>query len=160
MWVGGIHGRTNPTNQMITVVYASRATQAMDRPALAELLNLARARNATDQVTGMLLYAYDSYVQQVEGEPGAVERLLGRIARDPRHTDVRVLSRRDITQRRYGAWAMGVVHPYASTPADPLGEQPGMTYPLVTGELVDNGELAENLLGLFASRMPAQLAER
>ncbi len=137
---------------MITIVYASRATGTWDGPGLAEMLQLSRARNAREQVTGMLLYAYGGFVQQLEGETDGVERIFASIARDPRHTDLRVLSRRSITQRRYGAWAMGAEHPYAESPRGSLLRfVPSPGYPLVHGELITNAETAENLLAFLAA---------
>ena len=72
----------HPT-EVITIVYVSRAVEPMDATALAELLEDSRARNQRERITGMMLYAYGGFVQQLEGEAEAVERLFARIAQDP-----------------------------------------------------------------------------
>jgi hypothetical protein len=135
----------------ITIVYVSRAAEPMDAAALESLLEASRARNRRERVTGMMLYAYGGFVQQLEGEAEAVDRVFASIARDPRHQDVRVLSRRPISRRRYGDLAMGAKHPYSDpTPAASSADAPAGDCPLADSELVNNQELAENLLAFLA----------
>ena len=65
---------------------------------------------------------------------------------------MRVLSRRSISRRRYGDLAMGARHPYAEPlPTAHPGDTPGSDCPLVDSELVQNEELAENLLAFLAA---------
>jgi hypothetical protein len=146
---------------MITIVYASRATAKMDAAGLLELLEGSRVRNTQQHITGMMFYAYEGFVQQIEGEADAVDRLFANIVRDPRHTDVRVLSRRPIHRRRYAEWAMGAEHPFVTAGDErTISYQPTGTYPLVNARLISNRETAENLLMLLASRKRWRAASR
>jgi hypothetical protein len=43
----------------------------------------------------------------LEGPEEAVDELMAKIARDPRHTDVRVLLTENLEERRFSEWTMG-----------------------------------------------------
>jgi hypothetical protein len=141
----------------ITIVFTSRATAPMDEAALTALLTTACERNERARVTGMLLYAYGSFVAQLEGEPEAVDPIFTSIERDPRHHNLRLLSRRPIQRRRYGDWAMGFEHPDAAALASRLsGYRCATAHPLVDSSLIPNGDVAENLLAFMASASPGR----
>ena len=105
---------------MIQLVYASAATKPFSPEALKLLLTKARARNATFQVTGMLLYHNGSFLQVLEGPEAGVDRILASILKDPRHTTARTLSRASIAVREFQAWSMGFVDT-TNTLAPPSG---------------------------------------
>ena len=136
---------------MLTIVYASRANRSLTEDDLTRLLADARARNEAVEVTGMLLYSQDTFLQQLEGDPAAVQETFARIERDARHTDVRVLSQREIADRRFPGWTMGFEHPEADALAErmPGFQSPGGA-PLPSFELIFDAEVAEALLGLYA----------
>ena len=48
-------------------------------------------------------------MQVLEGRRSDVNALYGRITADKRHKNVQLMAFEDITQRRYGAWAMAHV---------------------------------------------------
>lgn len=98
------------SHDLIHRIYASTATQPFDEAQLAQLLHLARRRNAQLGLTGMLLYAEGSFFQVLEGSPEAVDGLYERIERDPRHGDVVCIVREPITHRSFDAWTMGFVN--------------------------------------------------
>lgn len=100
---------------LIQVIYASAATRPLPPDELGELLARARVRNAQNGLTGMLLYADGSFFQVLEGDPPAVEAVLGRIADDPRHERIVVIVREAIARRSFAEWSMGFA---AITPAE------------------------------------------
>ena len=59
------------------------------------------------------------WLQVLEGPRSEVNALYGRIFADKRHKNVQTIAFSDITQRRYGAWAMAHV---SLTDADPMLE--------------------------------------
>ncbi|MGF1607256.1 MAG: BLUF domain-containing protein [Rhodothalassiaceae bacterium] len=89
------------------LAYCSRATQALDQEELTELLDRARAHNHVNDVTGILVYCHDHFLQILEGAPEAVAKTLERIRRDQRHTDLQVLQIEHTTARRFDQWHMG-----------------------------------------------------
>ncbi|MEV4157724.1 BLUF domain-containing protein [Nocardia salmonicida] len=94
-----------------TLIYSSQATFVLSDEEISVLLDRARELNAADDVTGLLVYVrFDgdraAFVQVLEGDENAVERTYARIQRDELHTDLLVLARAEIQQRRFSQWSM------------------------------------------------------
>ncbi|MEU8895698.1 BLUF domain-containing protein [Nocardia sp. NPDC048505] len=94
-----------------TLTYSSTASFVLSEHEVETLLGRARARNAADDVTGLLVYlrygpARAGFVQVLEGERDAVEQTYARIQRDELHTDLTVSERAVTPRRRYAAWSM------------------------------------------------------
>jgi hypothetical protein len=94
---------------LVRLLYASRAAATVDAEALAAILKKARANNAASGVTGLLCYSGGIFLQVLEGGRMPVNKLYHRIAGDPRHTDVVLLSYAEITERSFAGWSMGQV---------------------------------------------------
>ncbi len=92
---------------MIQVSYISSANKSMSTDELLRLLQECRENNAELGVTGMLLYCNSTFVQVLEGEEKPINDLLAKIRRDPRHSSVHLLSRKQIDRREYADWSMG-----------------------------------------------------
>lgn len=71
------------------------------------ILHVSRRNNARSGVTGLLYYDGRRFLQALEGEVEAVERLYRHIATDPRHHALVILSDRMVEAREFGNWAMG-----------------------------------------------------
>ncbi len=113
------------------LVYASRARRPFGDPELLELLVAARAHNERRGVSGMLVYAAGSFLQQVEGEPGDVEGVWQRIRLDARHHDLRVLAD-ETADRTFEDWSMGFAHPDHDRLEQTLpGYRASLQYPFV-----------------------------
>jgi hypothetical protein len=91
----------------------SRATQPFDHGAIEPLLQSWRRGNAHQRITGCLLFSGRCFAQVLEGERVAVQTLARRIARDPRHTDVRILSEESRDEREFAGWTLGYLHDVA-----------------------------------------------
>jgi hypothetical protein len=92
---------------MIEITYISRATKPMEAEQLLALLQQCLKNNASEGVTGMLLYGNETFLQVLEGEDEAVDGLVEKIKNDPRHSNVQFLHRRPIERRQYADWSMG-----------------------------------------------------
>ena len=92
------------------IFYVSRATNPFDTAAIEALLRHSRRSNEGGQITGCLLFSGRCFAQVLEGERSAVVELARRIARDPRHTEVRVLNEGGRAEREYSGWSMGYLH--------------------------------------------------
>lgn len=88
------------------VIYSSRATRAMGVEDLRAILEDARGGNERREVTGALIYADGAFLQVLEGPKDTVMNLLGSIAADTRHTDVRVFHSAEVDHRVFAAWQM------------------------------------------------------
>lgn len=99
------------TSPVFRLVYRSRsAIPAEERRAgLADVFDVARSNNRRSGVTGALLVTDHYFVQTLEGDEERVRALYDRIAADPRHTDVTVVSESVPGVRVFSKWAMARV---------------------------------------------------
>ncbi|MBV9862867.1 MAG: BLUF domain-containing protein [Alphaproteobacteria bacterium] len=91
---------------MISLLYVSSATRPFEKTDLIELLRHSRSNNEALGVTGILLEIGGNFMQALEGEESAVDPLFAKIAKDPRHDQVKTILRLPITRRLFGDWAM------------------------------------------------------
>jgi hypothetical protein len=92
------------------VFYVSRAAAAFDDTQIQPILQASRRSNAGLDVTGCLLFSGHCFAQVLEGAQPVVSALARRIAADPRHVAVRVLSRTRRDEREYADWSMGYLY--------------------------------------------------
>ncbi|SDF90621.1 Sensors of blue-light using FAD [Pseudonocardia oroxyli] len=109
-----------------SLMYSSAAAFALDDREVAALLADSRRRNAENGVTGMLVYIRVddercAFLQVLEGPEASVEQTYARIAGDELHTDLTVLSRGPVAQRRFAGWSMR----FAALPGDDLLDASG-----------------------------------
>lgn len=89
------------------LIYVSRAVKLMQSADLIEILNTARNVNKTLDVTGLLLYKDQSFLQVLEGMAESIENLFNKISADDRHYQVRQLIFEKKGQRDFSQWTMG-----------------------------------------------------
>lgn len=92
---------------MRRLLYISSSSDARDDATLESILRVSRRNNAAVAVTGLLVVGGKRFLQALEGPEDAVEQVFARIAQDPRHRAVVMLSRKTIERRMFGDWAMG-----------------------------------------------------
>jgi hypothetical protein len=90
--------------------YVSRATDAFDHASIQSMLQGAQRSNAGLRITGCLLFSGRCFAQVLEGDEAAVTALTQRIATDPRHTELRLLSKTRRAEREYADWSLGYLH--------------------------------------------------
>lgn len=94
---------------LIRVFYVSAALGPQTPAVTQSILQQSRAYNSQHGITGVLLQGQGIYLQALEGEQDAVNRLYARITADPRHNRVEMVHCENIEQRRYGNWSMAHV---------------------------------------------------
>ena len=97
---------------LVRLMYASRATAALDQEEVHSILRQSRAHNPPLGVTGVLCVCPVSriFLQVLEGGRDDVCDTFNAIVRDARHEAVRLLSFEEIGERRFGGWSMGQVN--------------------------------------------------
>ncbi len=103
---------TRPSSGPLSrVVYRSRANGAPSPSDLAHLTEAAQARNQREAVTGVMLYDDRRFFQWLEGPKDGVDRIMGSIRNDRRHTDIEVLSMQPAATRTFADWSMKLATP-------------------------------------------------
>lgn len=92
---------------MIHLIYICSAAITPSETDLFDLLSQARSRNQSLNVTGMLLYDKDTYIQVLEGEQKDFYRVLNSIRRDARAGRLITLVEEEIEDRDFPNWSMG-----------------------------------------------------
>lgn len=102
---------------LVRLMYASRATDAVTQDDLVAILKKSKASNPGVGVTGVLCFSGGIFLQVLEGGRSAVSTLYNRIAADPRHHEVTLLSFEEISERSFACWSMGQVNLQRLNPA-------------------------------------------
>lgn len=103
------------------LVYVSTARHLMDEAELLAILEVSRARNTADNITGMLLYKDGSFMQVLEGRSGDIENAYERIGKDHRHEGLILLRKGKTEKRNFPSWSMG----YRTVNAEDMENIPG-----------------------------------
>jgi len=102
---------------LVRLMYASRATETVRPEVLNAILKKSTHNNPAVGVTGVLCFSGEIFLQVLEGGRGQVSKLYNRIAQDPRHQDVVLLSYDEIDERSFASWSMGQVNMNRLNPA-------------------------------------------
>jgi len=102
---------------LVRLMYASRAVEPVKPETLNAILKKSTFNNPSVGVTGVLCFSGDIYLQVLEGGRMQVSALYNRIAQDPRHRDVVLLSYDEIDERSFASWSMGQVNMNRLNPA-------------------------------------------
>ena len=95
---------------LVRLMYASRATEEVTHEGLIAILKKSKANNPGLGITGVLCYSGGVFLQVIEGGRTAISALYNKIATDPRHRDVVLLSFDEISERNFASWSMGQVN--------------------------------------------------
>lgn len=91
------------------VAYTSLAALDIDEGQLLDILKSARDLNAIDGITGLLIFDGSRFLQWIEGPPQAIDDLIERLRRDPRHSAFEIREEGGADDRLFGGWTMEMV---------------------------------------------------
>jgi len=91
---------------MYRLIYKSRSDRAIDWNLVNEIISSSEEYNAKEGITGILLATRTHFLQVIEGDFEEINKVFLRIARDPRHEDVQLISFACVESRLFGGWAM------------------------------------------------------
>lgn len=126
----------------------------MSEQDLEAILSPARAFNEARAVTGLLLYAQQSFLQVLEGDEDAVTAVYEQIVGSSRHTNLRRTVSASDSERRFPAWSMG----FATAAPRAVVEQ--LLSPLVAENLISHDQAVGVLLSRFAELNVPRQASR
>jgi hypothetical protein len=94
---------------LTSLTYTSLARPSLQGSDVEDIHRTARELNALDGITGLLVYNGTHFLQIIEGRHGALDDLLDRLRRDPRHSGLEVRDRHRIKARSFPDWPMELV---------------------------------------------------
>lgn len=95
------------TSSLERLVYCSRSlVPTTSLLVIADILAVSHRNNERDSLTGALAISDNWYLQVLEGPTAALDGLLRRLERDPRHCDLMILSRAPAAGRLFSGWSM------------------------------------------------------
>ncbi len=133
---------------IISLVYVSVETRPMTGEDITDILTTARNFNASQGITGMLLYRTGYFIQALEGEADRVNALYEKIANDPRHKNVLLIYKNPIQKRAFGEWSMGFKN-LVDVDAGKLEGYTDFLEQPITPELIGDPSRAKSFLELF-----------
>ena len=92
---------------LVRLMYVSRAADSVNQNELVAILKKSKGNNVGLGVTGVLCFSAGIFLQVLEGGRSTVSALYNKIANDPRHHDVVLLSYEEIGERSFAGWSMG-----------------------------------------------------
>jgi hypothetical protein len=94
---------------LIRLLYISRAVGAVTTTVTGSILETARLHNRVAGITGVLCQGQGLFIQILEGERRAINRLYATLIKDKRHQDVELISIEEIETRKFPNWSMAHV---------------------------------------------------
>ncbi len=99
-------------NHFTQIVYVSRATFPLSdnpyqmEPEVADILQKSRVNNKNNHIVGALCFGDGYFLQCLQGHNDDVNALINVLKKDKRHTDMTILSNKEIQQRSFSKWHM------------------------------------------------------
>lgn len=97
-----------------SLTYTSLARLDLEASDLEAIHRTAREVNALEGITGLLIFNGTHFLQIIEGAPNAIDELVQKLRRDPRHSAFEVRDERAIDERSFPDWSMEMVRVSAS----------------------------------------------
>ena len=92
------------------LIYTSRAYHEMTQEELEELLVQSREKNSRLNITGLLVYGNQEFVQLLEGNKDDIFDLFHRIKKDERNYNVVLRWNGIIENRSFNSWSMAFIN--------------------------------------------------
>lgn len=93
---------------MYQLAYISAAAPSVGEKDLSRILKSAQKNNASNAITGILMFHNHQFLQVLEGPKDAVEACFARIKADGRHRSIIKLFDEPADERCFGEWSMAV----------------------------------------------------
>lgn len=98
--------------KLVQIIYISRSTfettDAINKiePNVVRILAKSRTNNRKNGLVGVLYFGDGAFFQCLEGDEDAINNLFAKIEKDPRHKDVKLISKKHILRLSFPDWAM------------------------------------------------------
>ena len=100
--------------KLTSLTYTSLARLDLQSADLEDIHRTARELNALEGITGLLVFNGTHFLQIIEGSESAIEELVEKLRKDPRHTGFEIRDQRKVDARSFPDWSMELVRVNAS----------------------------------------------
>ncbi|MBU2898129.1 BLUF domain-containing protein [Vibrio hepatarius] len=100
---------------LVRLVYTSSISEGVTESDIQSILNTARKQNAAIDVTGVLLFNRNYFLQCLEGSRAQVNKVYHQILNDNRHDNIVLLDYSEVAEREFSDWSMGYIPEMATT---------------------------------------------
>ena len=94
---------------MYRLIYKSRGTSPINWDTVDSIMLKSLQNNLKDSIGGILLCTKSHFLQVLEGEFDKVNEAFMRIAHDPRHSNVKLISFHEVEKRLFHQWKLRVI---------------------------------------------------
>jgi Sensors of blue-light using FAD len=91
---------------IVQITYVSKASMEFGTADLLKLLIDSRNYNKDNDITGILIFENDKFLQVIEGSGDTTENLFQRIVKDGRHHDVNLIASKEVARHEFPKWTM------------------------------------------------------
>lgn len=100
---------------LVRLVYTSTITKGITDSDIKNILDVARKNNSLVDVTGLLLFNRNYFLQCLEGSRAQVNKIYHQILNDLRHENILLLDYSEVAEREFSDWSMGYIPEMNST---------------------------------------------
>ncbi len=94
---------------MIRLIYVSQANH-IDFNQTKAILDVSSKHNKDNQITGVLIYGQNYFIECLEGSKQQVKALYKRIILDQRHEHIELISKEEIQDRYFDDWNFSLMN--------------------------------------------------
>ncbi|MCG9682529.1 BLUF domain-containing protein [Vibrio sp. Isolate23] len=94
---------------LVRLVYTSTIAKGVTESDIQNILDVARKNNSLIDVTGLLLFNRNYFLQCLEGSRAQVNKIYHQILNDPRHENILLLDYSEVAERECSEWSMGYI---------------------------------------------------
>lgn len=91
---------------LVQLIYVSKRELTCSEKDIYEILQASIRNNRALDITGVLLYSKERFLQVLEGEYKSVMKLYEKIKKDSRHYEAIMIGLRPIKERAFPTWSM------------------------------------------------------
>ncbi|GLT18601.1 hypothetical protein GCM10007938_23800 [Vibrio zhanjiangensis] len=100
---------------LVRLVYTSSITEGVTESDIQNILDTARNNNTAEDITGVLLFSKNRFLQCLEGSRSNVNKVYHNIVNDNRHSEIVLLDYSEVYEREFADWSMGYIPEMAIT---------------------------------------------
>ncbi len=105
----GLKKRTDGGKMLYHLIYRSKAKGPVNWESLKNIMQQSQDKNSASDLTGMLFYSGQIFLQILEGDQAQINRVYSDICKDDRHENIELLVFCPINKRHFSNWNMRLI---------------------------------------------------